>query len=171
MPVEIIDFFKPVKIDIDEAENAGLFSRLVNEGVKALFKGETVVDVSEQVKLRSANHVGVKTTGFNRKRGETRGICEHIQLRRTRFLERIECGEDRTKPGTGTGWDFVLNNAHGIQLGRAISELRSIVDLTPTGCAFKAERNQFRNLLNNFGKRTRAVDVFKDLSAAAFNVR
>ena len=68
------------------------------------------------------------------------------------------------------GGNFLADHAHAGEIFRAVSEPRSVGDLTPARRAFEPERDQFGDLFNDFGKGTGAVNVLQDATAPALDV-
>src|ERR1039458_5659527 len=67
------------------------------------------------------------------------------------------------------GRNLGVDDAQGGELRRAVPELRPIEDLAPAGSAAQLEGDQFRDLFDDLGEWTGAVDVLEDAAAPLFD--
>ena len=128
------------------------------------------MDIGEQVELRTAAKVGVKTAGLDGQSRQGRSRGEGFGLDGAGFGERIEGRREIAERGSRAGRDFMVDTAQGGELRRAVPEQRPVGDLAPAGRAMEPERNQFRDLFDDFSQRAGAVDVLENAAAPLFNV-
>ena len=81
MAIEIVDLLELVEVDVDQPEDAGILACLFNNGVQMLVQREAIVNVGEQIELRTVQQIGVEAAGFDGQRGQPRTDKESFVFR------------------------------------------------------------------------------------------
>ena len=63
--LEVVHLFELVEVDVDQPEDAGLEAGFLNLPIQILVQRESVVNVGEQVELRTVEQVGVQAPGLD----------------------------------------------------------------------------------------------------------
>jgi len=165
VPVEVVHLLEIVEIDVNQAEDSSIETRLFDARFEQLVEREPIVEIGEQIEFGAVKQIAVESPGFNGESGQSRAEGEGFQFQPRGFRVQGECRVKRSQGRARACRNGLADHAKGLNIRWHVSQSRSVGYFAPAARPSQAERQQLGDFLQDFGEGTDAIDVFKDAAS------